>query len=239
VGAIAIAALGSIVVHLAAFAPLLFGGAVSSRTLPPLRMGAAASATHDSSNTLMTLFVNEALSPDTKPAQPAVSESSFLSTVSIAEFLKGIAQPTVIFPDPAPEDDRSVKSAAAEAAGDQSGRALMFGRYLGQIMARVSRAWRRPRSAIASGSFECRVQISQDARGNVGEIELHECAADIPWQLSLVHAIESASPLPAPPDPSVFSATLVLDFDSPQYVAGASEDGFEPPSRVANIARPN
>src|SRR5689334_17289238 len=103
----------------------------------------------------------------------------------------------------------------------------MFGRYLGQISARISRAWMRPRSAIeGNGTFDCRVRIFQDHRGDVQEVELAGCTADSGWQLSLVRAIESASPLPAPPDPAVFSPTVTLDFESRAYSADADPDLF-------------
>jgi hypothetical protein len=46
----------------------------------------------------------------------------------------------------------------------------------------------------------------------VQEIEIAQCNGDIRWQTSLVHAIQSASPLPAPPDPKVFSHTLTFEF---------------------------
>jgi len=58
---------------------------------------------------------------------------------------------------------------ASEADGDQTGPSMMFGRYMGQNSARVERAWVRPRSIPPSGSFNCRVQITQDRRGDVEE----------------------------------------------------------------------
>jgi hypothetical protein len=57
---------------------------------------------------------------------------------------------------------------------------------------------------------------------------LEACSADSRWQVSLVHAIESASPLPAPPDPSLFATHVTLDFDSATYSPGTNPDGFEP-----------
>src|SRR4029077_13915320 len=48
------------------------------------------------------------------------------------------------------------------------------------------------------------------------------------WQLSLVRAIESASPFPAPPDRSVFSPTLTFEMTADAYRQGASADGYEP-----------
>jgi len=107
---------------------------------------------------------------------------------------------------------------------------MMFGRYMGQISARVERAWLRPRSVPPQGSFACRVQITQDKRGNVEEVTLERCTEDPRWQMSLVKAIQGASPFPAPPDPAVFSNLITLEFDSDVYVAGSNTQGFEAPA---------
>ena len=112
--------------------------------------------------------------------------------------------------------------------GDGTGHALMFGRYLGQVSARIQRAWIRPRSPVEGGSFACRVQIAQSMSGAVQEVTLQQCNGDLRWQASLVQAIQSASPLPAPPDPSVFSNLLSLELDSDEFHAGSRDDGFEP-----------
>ncbi len=116
---------------------------------------------------------------------------------------------------------------ASDASAADPRLVALFGRYIGQIDARVQRAWIRPRTAVPSGLFECRVQISQDPTGRVLEIELVRCNGDIGWQTSLVHAIQGASPLPAPPDPSVFSPQLTLDFRTQSFSAGMRTDGFE------------
>lgn len=50
-----------------------------------------------------------------------------------------------------------------------------------------------------------------------------------PWQLSLLHAIESASHLPAPPDPSVFAKVLTVEMGSQSFASASSGEGFEPP----------
>jgi hypothetical protein len=43
-----------------------------------------------------------------------------------------------------------------------------------------------------------------------------------------VHAIDAASPLPAPPDPDVFSRIVHLGFTAEAYAAGRNEDQYEP-----------
>jgi TonB C terminal len=99
-----------------------------------------------------------------------------------------------------PDAADSSKEEGHDAPGDQEGRAALFGRYLGQVTARISRAWLRPRTAIGSETFSCWVQVDQDLHGKVLEITLKSRNGSPSWQISLVHAIESSSPLPAPPD---------------------------------------
>jgi hypothetical protein len=78
--------------------------------------------------------------------------------------------------------------------------------------------------------FACRIQIQQNERGEVGEVTLQKCSEAIPWQLSLVRAIESASPLPAPPDPRIFTKAFELAFHAIPLLPGASDTGYEPTS---------
>lgn len=105
----------------------------------------------------------------------------------------------------------------------------MFGRYVGQVSARVERAWIRPRTAIGAAEFQCWARIEQDRDGKVLSVELQQCNGDTRWQLSLVAAIERASPLSAPPDRAVFSSVLHIQFSSVAFVAGAATDAeYEP-----------
>jgi hypothetical protein len=103
----------------------------------------------------------------------------------------------------------------------------LYGRYVSQITARIERAWVRPRTAIGAPSFSCKVQLLQDTSGNVKEVTLVDCNGDSRWQVSLVRAIQSASPLPAPPDSDVFSRTLVLGFNAEEFSHSGSTDGYE------------
>jgi hypothetical protein len=134
------------------------------------------------------------------------------------------------------DDDSSENSIrTATTAADGAERAMLFGRYVNQIAARIERAWVLPRtapggtsawgatamggSADARGSessplFRCRVQILQSRDGAVLEVTLLECDSSPEWQQSLVNAIDAASPLPAPPSESVFARALVLSFTS-------------------------
>jgi len=144
--------------------------------------------------------------------------------------LSKVAHPQVSAANPDLSEDPENRI-PTEANGNEQGRSMLFGRYMGQISARVERAWMRPRSVPTAGKFACRAQITQDQTGQVQEITLQECTGDPLWQVSLVRAINGASPFPAPPDPSVFSNLITVEFDSDPYVPGESEQGFEPKFR--------
>jgi hypothetical protein len=182
---------------------------------------------------MTAIFINEA-SP--------VDRLAAIKPVELAS--RGIAPldvPVVVFsPDSAPasnaDPNSEDKTAPPEAAGDQRQHALLYGRYLGQIQARIDRAWVRPRTEISAPRFSCRTRIEQDPQGGVVDIRLEHCNGSPRWQQSLVSAIRTASPLPAPPDPSVYADVLSLVFESNGFRAGDSTDGFEPASASAVAA---
>ena len=129
-------------------------------------------------------------------------------------------------------------SEATVEIGDGTERARLVGIYTGQIQARVERVWRRPRSSVneqaspktaadTDESFQCQVQIVQDVRGYVQEVLLPNCNGTVAWQRSLVIAIQQASPLPAPPSPTVFTHSIALNFVGVPYVIGAPEEDYE------------
>jgi hypothetical protein len=144
------------------------------------------------------------------------------------------------------ENDQASKAASDN--GDSAEKARLFGIYTGQIQARIDRVWRRPRTPVnedntagstadAGGSFQCQVQIIQDAAGNVQEILLPRCNGSAAWRRSLVLAIQQASPLPAPPSASVFKYSIGLSFVGVPYVSGSPEDEYELEPRA--VARSN
>jgi TonB C terminal len=138
-----------------------------------------------------------------------------------------LAQPVVLLVDP---DMPREKEATVAEVGQLS---KMYGRYLGQIEARVGRAWRRPRTPIGAPTFSCRTQIKQDKRGSVLEVMLVQCNGDSRWQDSLVKAIDAASPLPAPPDPAVFTSLITMAFSAEPYSQNSTADEYEPGTILA------
>jgi hypothetical protein len=168
--------------------------------------------------------------------------------------LSKISLSSAVIPDtPAPLNIESLtlgeeQTAGDAANGDASERARLTGIYSGQILARIDRVWRRPRTPVndessdkkaetADESFQCEAQIIQDYSGYVQEILLPRCNGSPAWQHSLVVAIRQASPLPAPPSPTVFSRSVTFRFVGLPYVAGASDDEYEIAPRGLAIAR--
>lgn len=167
---------------------------------------------------------------DDSPATSAVTPSSLgapgLVTISVADIL-----PTLPSATPAADTPKD-KAAQPE---DDSSLGVMYGRYVGQIQARIDRAWRRPRTAIGAPLFQCQVQIDQDAAGRVGDVTLLQCNGSTRWRLSLVQAVEAASPLPAPPNQALFTRHVLLQFRAMAYSAGAQAELYEPPAvQLAN-----
>jgi len=150
--------------------------------------------------------------------------------------------PLVVWsPDPSPaaanlrtadSNDTQKDTVAAEAAEH----ARLYGRYLGQVQARIERAWLRPRTGIGAPRFSCRVRIRQDRQGDVIGIDLDHCNGTEAWRQSVLSAIRTASPLSAPPDASVYADVLWLGFASEAFEQGGSTQGFEPDSPQTAMA---
>lgn len=86
----------------------------------------------------------------------------------------------------------------------------LLNRYVAEIQARIERAWNRPPSARVG--LRCLVDVVQVPGGTVTEVRIGECNGDAAVQESVKVAVFRASPLPAPPDPSLFERNLRLVF---------------------------
>jgi len=206
--------LASGLLHTLVLAPVFLGG---SRTIPqPYQPGSQPEA--DQSSLTMVLI------DDAAANNPAAAEDH----LSILALAPSALRTTVnVEPPSLPSVSAPSEDTNDEATADQREYSLMVGRYTGQITARIERAWTRPRTPVAEGLFACQVRITQDDRGGVRGVDLVACNGDTHWKASLVEAIETASPLPAPPDPKVFARVVTLELRSLPYVAGANADEFE------------
>lgn len=78
------------------------------------------------------------------------------------------------------------------------------------IQARIQRAWIRPPSARPG--LECTVAVTQVPGGEVASVRVLSCNGDETVRQSIEAAVYRASPLPPPPDPSLFERNLEVRF---------------------------
>lgn len=83
-------------------------------------------------------------------------------------------------------------------------------RYQAEIRARIERAWVRP--PTAKPGLKCIVYVTQVPGGTVTDAKLGDCNGDAAVRQSITLAVFNASPLPTPPDPSLFERKLTLVF---------------------------
>jgi len=225
---------GALFVHALFVLPFVLELSSPSRKTPD-RSGAGASALLSRAEPEMTVvFIND---------PPAVSATKSPKLEELASRgLESADLPVVVLsPDDSPaqsaaevEGDLQHRPEIAASASDLAQHALLYGRYLGQVQARIERAWLRPRTEIGAPRFSCRARVRQNPRGAVIEVTLDHCNGKERWQQSLLSAIRTASPLPAPPDASVYADVLRLSFSSEAFEEGGSTQGFEPETRAAN-----
>ena len=227
VAAASLSAAVSLILHTILIGTVVLGVARPRSPPTPDRQGPGASAVASDQEPVMTLImINEPtpapfkdLIPDPKASRGSVS----LDLPVI--LLSPDALPSL---DTNDQSDPDYNESPSTAPLDPAVHALLFGRYVGQISARIERVWLRPRTPIGADTFSCQVQIKQDHQGNVEDTTLENCNGNTRWQLSLVQAIQSASPLPAPPERRVFADAVTLQFSSKPYLEGGIDEGFEP-----------
>ena len=110
----------------------------------------------------------------------------------------------------AQESDLAKQLAAEEhrLGAENSG---LLARYVSDLEARIERAWNRPPTARIG--LKCTVYVTQVPGGTVTNVRLGDCNGDAAVQQSITLAAYRASPLPAPPDPSLFERNLQLVFE--------------------------
>ena len=82
--------------------------------------------------------------------------------------------------------------------------------YIGLIAGRVERNWVQP--ASARPGVECEVHVTQIPGGEVVNVRIGRCNGDAVVIRSIEAAVFRASPLPPPPDPSLFDRNLRFTF---------------------------
>jgi colicin import membrane protein len=99
---------------------------------------------------------------------------------------------------------------AEEERRDAAVGAGLLAQYIAQIQERVQRNWNRP--PTARPGINCVVHVTQVPGGEVVGVRVGECNGDESVRASIEAAVLKASPLPEPPDPSLFERNLRLEF---------------------------
>jgi hypothetical protein len=220
-------------VHLLFAVPLVLGVAEHKKRTPESDGTVASASQGEAIESMILLDLSAISSNDEENPLPPIESEGIAPEVLELQLVSSHPQAP---PELKPENFEQDES-AEEAAGDPAGNAALFGRYMGQISARIERAWMRPRKGLEGGRFECRVRIAQNNRGMVEAIELQNCGEDEVWRESLISAIQRASPLSAPPEPWLFTPTLTLNFTGQQYVANQTpEHDYEPVRALVAMA---
>jgi colicin import membrane protein len=102
------------------------------------------------------------------------------------------------------------RSIAAEERLDAARASGALSSWAQQIQARIQRAWIRPPSARSG--LDCTLYVTQVPGGEVITVRLGACNGDDAVKQSIVDAAYRASPLPPPPDPTLFERNLEVNF---------------------------
>ena len=189
----------------------------------------------DSSEALTLLVLSSVSETPGILVTPALTKLNVMPLVQIdvPKFVK-------MEPSESPSGEATPTSSAAGIVATE--REWLHSIYIRQIQARIERVWRRPRTPVKEigmlgrlrykdEAFQCELLVTQDPTGNVEDIELNRCNGSGAWQQSLIDAIRSASPLPAPPNANIFSTSIALTFVGRSYAPGIAEDEYEPQPR--------
>lgn len=99
--------------------------------------------------------------------------------------------------------DQEIRADAARSSG-------ALASWQSQITARIQRAWLKPPSARPG--IECVLNVTQVPGGEVTNVRIGTCNGDQAVRESIEAAVYRASPLPPPPDPTLFERSLVITF---------------------------
>jgi colicin import membrane protein len=101
-------------------------------------------------------------------------------------------------------------SLAAEEHTNQLRSSGALASWMSQIQGRIQHAWLRPPSARSG--IQCVLHITQAPGGAVVSAKIESCNGDQAVRESIEAAAYRASPLPPPPDPSLFERDLEVTF---------------------------
>jgi colicin import membrane protein len=102
------------------------------------------------------------------------------------------------------------RSLAAEEHADASRNSAALASWESEIAAKITRAWLRPPTARVG--IDCMLNVTQVPGGEVTQVSIGQCNGDQAVRESIEAAVYRASPLPPPPDPSLFDRNLQIRF---------------------------
>jgi len=172
VGVSALGVAGALIVHGLLVLPFVLDLSLPSRRAPD-RSGAGASALLSAAEPEMTVVLVNEPAPVSTTAPPKLDALA-------SRGLEALDLPVVVLsPDDSPAQpaaevavDRQETPEASASVSDRVQHAVLYGRYLGQLQARVERAWLRPRTEIGAPRFSCRARIRQDRQGAVVDVKV-------------------------------------------------------------------
>ncbi len=102
------------------------------------------------------------------------------------------------------------RSLAAEEHADVARNGAALASWESMIAAKITHAWLRPPTAKAG--IDCMLNVTQVPGGEVTQVSIGTCNGDQAVRDSIEAAVYRASPLPPPPDPSLFDRNLKIRF---------------------------
>lgn len=109
---------------------------------------------------------------------------------------------------------RRHKQLQAEIAAEEKARdarlASLRQQYVALIAIKIQNNWIKP--PTAPDDLNCKLDVQQVPGGAVVNANVTQCNGDDAVRQSIVTAVLKASPLPPPPDPSLFDRNLVITF---------------------------
>ena len=102
------------------------------------------------------------------------------------------------------------RSLAAEEHADVARSGAALASWQSMIAAQITRNWQRPPTATTG--IDCILNVTQVLGGDVTDVTIGKCNGDAAVRESILRAVYRASPLPPPPDPSLFDRNLTIRF---------------------------
>lgn len=99
---------------------------------------------------------------------------------------------------------------AVEQGALNARRASLLQQWTALVRQKVQSNWNEPANTPAD--LSCKVQVEQVPGGTVANAQIISCNGDEAIQQSVITAVLRSSPLPPPPEPSLFQRVFVLNF---------------------------